>query len=700
MVFVAFRSAGFVHAVRALVFLATALAFACALDAQRKLPGPPSHPPAHPSLAVPGGGGIEPVSGDSPLTHLETFSGSVDLFVQVLPYEGGFTTGGTFSVAGVPGGATILRAWVQLTSFDTSVGRSVALTFAGVPQGARLADAIDVGGSYQCSMYRFDVTHLITGNGAYAYGTGQHPLAYGDSLIVVYAHVSLPERTIAIHDGSESLSGATTTTTFAGMPAGAGELMLFTQADETNIPGGESVRLNSILVAGGEIFSATAGNYASLLTLPVTTNAGDNELSVTTGGDWFGFHLAVLSAEGAAAVTLDFETDDVEIPLVNGQDIQGGSEFGFLVDVDGTSSVGLRAAIFDSTPGGPNDPSQDLDLLVGLGNVLILQGQPTQSVPGTYDRPNDDAGGGSFTFDFLGGAATALALDLIDIDPGPDSATVRLIDGNGRRRTYFAPGGWTEDLLAHGPPAYRTLDLTILAPQPGFLASATATEDAGFDPDDVRTIHVVLGGSGALDNLVFRPRASARTVDFEDLGLPTNSQINVGLEGIQSGGFLFQPTLNSPFQDIHAGNNVGAWVWNGTTILAGHREILMTRAGGGSFSLARFDFAGWLENAEGPLTLLASNGAVAGFDPDQVSDGVGGDPDFETFVLPPGFSDITSVLFLHTLPVFSHTFALDNLHVRVEDALLGPLSAGPTPAGKPTLARSRLDPCLEPQRAR
>lgn len=129
--------------------------------------------------------------------------------------------GGAFTVSGIPGGATILRAWVQLTSFDSSEARPVALAFAGISQGSRLADAVDPGGFYQCSMYRFDVTHLVTGNGNYVYGTGSHPLAYGDSLIVIYEHPGLPERTIAIHDGSESLLDSTTTTTFAGMPAGA-----------------------------------------------------------------------------------------------------------------------------------------------------------------------------------------------------------------------------------------------------------------------------------------------------------------------------------------------------------------------------------------------------------------------------------------------------------------------------------------------
>jgi len=406
-----------------------------------------------------------------------------------------------------------------------------------------------------------------------------------------------------------------------------------------------------------------------------------------------------LGGNGTAdEITLDFETDDAARPLVDGQDIQSGEEFGLLVDVDGYPASGQRAAIFDSAPGGPNDPSQDLDLLVDLGNVLILQGQPAQSVPGIYHRPNDDANGGYFSLDFLGQPVTPCALDLIDIDPGLDFATVQLVDALGRLRTYTVPGGWTEDLVSNGPPAYRTLDLTLLCPQPGFLAAATATEQAGFDPTQVLSMQVVLGGSGALDNLVFAPRTFPRRIDFEDLGIALGNQINSApLVGIESGGFLFKPTLNSSIQDVHAGNNVAVWSSNGTTILAGHLEIRMSRADGEPFSLERFDFSGWPINAEGPLTLLASNGAVANYVLDGRADGPGGFADFETFVLSPGFTDVTSVLFLYDEPSFASPFALDNVCVRVDHRLVLFSSSGATPAGENREVHDPADPCLGPR---
>src|SRR5262249_38354341 len=160
-----------------------------------------------------------------------------------------------------------------------------------------------------------------------------------------------------------------------------------------------------------------------------------------------------------------------------------------------------------STPGSPNDPSQDLDLLVNLGNLLILQNNQaaTQTVPGIFDHPNDDQDGGTLRFDFPA-PVSPRRVDLVDIDPGlPNSSTGVLTDAGGKKRTFMAPAGWTEDLVNNGPPGFRTLDLRNLAPQPGFQTSATATQDAGFDEDRVVRIQVNLGSSGAVDNLCFCP---------------------------------------------------------------------------------------------------------------------------------------------------------------------------------------------------
>ncbi|MCI0636622.1 MAG: WD40 repeat domain-containing protein, partial [Actinobacteria bacterium] len=63
-----------------------------------------------------------------------------------------------------------------------------------------------------------------------------------------------------------------------------------------------------------------------------------------------------------------------------------------------------------------------------------------------------------------------------------------------------------------GPPGTGTLDLTTLAPQPGFLSVATASEQAGFDADHVVRLVVTLGSSGAVDDLTWSPGRSVGMV--------------------------------------------------------------------------------------------------------------------------------------------------------------------------------------------
>jgi hypothetical protein len=232
------------------------------------------------------------------------------------------------------------------------------------------------------------------------------------------------------------------------------------------------------------------------------------------GGGYFDEVGAVWVLFLDSAVTVDFERENDSIAaLENGRELSTTRGFGALVQVKGLSASGLSAAVFDSTPGGPNDPGPDPDLLVERGNVLILQEVPGQSVPGIYDHPDDDAAGGRFEIEFGGAAVAPLAIDLVDIAPGGGEVVLTLADLHDRTRTFVVPAGWTRDVAVHGPPGFGRLDLTTLAPQPGFAASASAWEAVGFDPMRVVGMSVDLAGPGALDNLVFRrPTAhSART---------------------------------------------------------------------------------------------------------------------------------------------------------------------------------------------
>jgi len=219
-----------------------------------------------------------------------------------------------------------------------------------------------------------------------------------------------------------------------------------------------------------------------------------------------GWVATVLLTPFAGADIIDFEG------LANGREIGRGAHgesvqpyanlFELYGASNGTPTQG--ATIFDSDPLGPNAGGADKDLLVGLGNILIVQNDSyaTQTIPGFYDTPNDEADGGTLAFDFRF-AVELLSLDLIDID-GNGPADVILEDGRGNVRAYNVGASWTHDIAAQGPAGWDTLDLTSLAPQVGEGGGiATAWQDALFDPTDVVRLTIILSGSAAIDNLVF-----------------------------------------------------------------------------------------------------------------------------------------------------------------------------------------------------
>ena len=150
-------------------------------------------------------------------------------------------------------------------------------------------------------------------------------------------------------------------------------------------------------------------------------------------------------------------------------------------------AVLLGASTFLSACGGNDNDQNSLE--------------PAQSIPGYFDRPDDDPDGGILSFGFHG-TVEPRSLDLVGIDVARNQlARVTLFDRAGRTRVYSVPAGWT----GQGTPSVRTLDLTTLAPQAGFAGSATAIQTAGFEPRAVTDIEVELGSSGALDDLCWDP---------------------------------------------------------------------------------------------------------------------------------------------------------------------------------------------------
>ncbi len=295
------------------------------------------------------------------------------------------------------------------------------------------------------------------------------------------------------------------------------------------VASGNGVDIMNVLVDGGVVASFPEGVLLDPLTwtqisvnIAAFADGGSHTIRFegdTNGFDGIGapavcnFFVDLVEIESAGGlcdptcVTVDFSTeDDFSTVLADGQDLSTPPEFGNLFDLSG-AGANEGPAIFDSSAGGPNDPGAgvDLDLIVDQGNILILQDSNSdfQSVAGFFDVPNDAKFGGSLIFSFNQGTLCE-SIDLIDVDnvqPDSQTATVTLTDGNGLQRVYSAPDGFTEDITTQGGTGVRTLDLTTLAAQAGFAASATATEDAGFNPCNVVTLEVNLAGSSAVDNL-------------------------------------------------------------------------------------------------------------------------------------------------------------------------------------------------------
>lgn len=252
------------------------------------------------SADAPWGGALGPARiqdypGDHPLVTRKVVSGRVDALVLVVPHVAAADPSGTFTVVGVPAGATVRAAFFVTTSFSASATEAANVTFAGQSLGARGDRLTDPAGGLYCRAYPYDVTSIVTGNGTYAYSVTGTSNTYGDALVIVFEEASLPLRRLAINFGSEALAGFTSTTNFAAFGAGSGRLLIFTQADNPDPGATETVSLNGAVIAGpGDIFNGNQGSFASLQDLSVNLSAGTNTVDVSTPSDFFGLHLAIL----------------------------------------------------------------------------------------------------------------------------------------------------------------------------------------------------------------------------------------------------------------------------------------------------------------------------------------------------------------------------------------------------------------------
>ena len=199
----------------------------------------------------------------------------------------------------------------------------------------------------------------------------------------------------------------------------------------------------------------------------------------------------------------DFETDDSGAGIAHGArvntEFDGG--FNYPVTITGSANPTLAntAAILNSTTG---PAAQDPDLLVGRGNILILQNDSNQSTcgPDVYCTHNDDEDGGSLSFVFNVPTAPQ-SIVLVDSDSTDGTWTVVLTDSSARTRTYTVPANWTGDMVTDATSGWGTLALNVLVTQPGFGSNATVSQTFDFDQTAVVSIVVNIGGSGAVDDL-------------------------------------------------------------------------------------------------------------------------------------------------------------------------------------------------------
>lgn len=223
-----------------------------------------------------------------------TYTGQYGVTMAAFPTAGSDGSG-TLNVSGMPVGATIVSASLYGNNWFSSP--SVSATFSGSSLGATSAFSTS-GGVGGLSSYAWDVTSLVTGNGAYSASYTGTAISYGLALVVVYSAPSLPNATVNVLDGAQQVCGGgfgcSQSATLTGA-AGAGVLWVYTQADD-NSNSGEAIDFNGATVAGP--IDANLGSYASLFSVAVTSLAGANSVDVTSTGDWFGWHVAALYSQG------------------------------------------------------------------------------------------------------------------------------------------------------------------------------------------------------------------------------------------------------------------------------------------------------------------------------------------------------------------------------------------------------------------
>lgn len=244
--------------------------------------------------------------GDSPLTLLYQNSGLLAMAHDVEPL-GGPDSVGTFTLAGIPAGAVIDRAYFMTGVWDDigSPTHTIDLDFDGTLYSAVPADVVDFAveiGGLDLGGYAVDVTAQVPGDGSYPFTVTANQSGTGTSgalLAVVYSDAGNPMTEVTINFGAEGIRYGTSTTDFPGLAAAStGKLHIWTEADNAFFSDPvEEILMNGVIVAGStDIFDANQGCCTSYFEIAVAVPAGLNTVTINNGNDLFGWHYAAVES--------------------------------------------------------------------------------------------------------------------------------------------------------------------------------------------------------------------------------------------------------------------------------------------------------------------------------------------------------------------------------------------------------------------
>lgn len=174
---------------------------------------------------------------------------------------------------------------------------------------------------------------------------------------------------------------------------------------------------------------------------------------------------------------------------------------------------------------------------------------------------------------------------------------------------------------------------------------------------------ILLGSLICASPLVASQAALAATIDFEDRGIPLNTQKNPNPTSVTSGGFRFV----SEEDHLHIGSEQ-FWAYNGSTVLTAHYDVIFARNDSSLFSLSSLDLAGFPTDSEGTIQIIGtfadSSTISTTFTLDGVVDGSDGRIDFETFSLGTDWINLASARIVNTDPNSNQgLFSVDNINI-------------------------------------